>query len=371
MKPSIVVVMAALLVGSGEARADFFGDIDVRAFLGARLFSDSNRLGTNDAGDTSVSNSVAAGARFEYRLKKWLGVELETPVYLTSTREGGATILAFDPRVHAVFDVLPESRIQPFFVIGTGGPMSLSSDTDVLGHGISWEGYTGAGVRFERAEGWSLRADARWEIVGGREGSAVAHELEFLATLYRPFGPTGSRGPAGTKIERIVVADADGDGIADSKDECPDRAEDKDDYQDTDGCPDIDNDMDGVLDLADKCPGEKERYNGFQDDDGCMDFLPDDVGAWEGTYAEITVSGARPRLSNSAKKKLRTVADSMLKYPSIKVDIIARTPKHAAAVRDYLLDRGIKAPRLRTAGRGEGDDKDAVELKLRIPKGYE
>jgi hypothetical protein len=28
-------------------------------------------------------------------------------------------------------------------------------------------------------------------------------------------------------------------------------------------------------------------------------------------------------------------------------------------------------PRLRTAGRGEGDDNDAVELKLRIPKGYE
>lgn len=48
--------------------------------------------------------------------------------------------------------------------------------------------------------------------------------------------------------------DADGDGIADRNDKCPNQAEDIDQFEDTDGCPDPDNDGDGVLDKADACP---------------------------------------------------------------------------------------------------------------------
>src|SRR6185312_2461070 len=65
-----------------------------------------------------------------------------------------------------------------------------------------------------------------------------------------------------------------GDGIADAADKCPNEAEDKDDFQDDDGCPDPDNDNDGIPDAADKCPDQAETKNGFQDDDGCPDELP-------------------------------------------------------------------------------------------------
>ncbi len=68
--------------------------------------------------------------------------------------------------------------------------------------------------------------------------------------------------------------DADGDGIEDDKDECAELAEDRDGFQDSDGCPDFDNDDDGVGDDTDKCPGEKEDLDQFEDEDGCID--PDD-----------------------------------------------------------------------------------------------
>jgi OOP family OmpA-OmpF porin len=70
--------------------------------------------------------------------------------------------------------------------------------------------------------------------------------------------------------------DADGDGVEDDADECPELAEDKDGFEDQDGCPDFDDDDDGVPDETDKCPKEKEDADGFQDDDGCPD--PDNDG---------------------------------------------------------------------------------------------
>jgi outer membrane protein OmpA-like peptidoglycan-associated protein len=66
-------------------------------------------------------------------------------------------------------------------------------------------------------------------------------------------------------------ADRDGDGIPDAVDACPDEPEDKDGFQDEDGCPDPDNDRDGIPDKDDQCPNEPEDKDGFQDQDGCPD----------------------------------------------------------------------------------------------------
>lgn len=63
--------------------------------------------------------------------------------------------------------------------------------------------------------------------------------------------------------------DEDGDGIPDEDDQCREIAEDKDGFEDQDGCPDGDNDNDGVPDSEDKCPKQKEDEDGVDDDDGC------------------------------------------------------------------------------------------------------
>ena len=65
--------------------------------------------------------------------------------------------------------------------------------------------------------------------------------------------------------------DRDGDGIMDDVDACPEQPEDRDTFEDDDGCPDPDNDNDGILDTDDGCPLEPEDADGFEDADGCPD----------------------------------------------------------------------------------------------------
>ncbi|MEZ4462112.1 MAG: hypothetical protein R3E66_20805 [bacterium] len=67
------------------------------------------------------------------------------------------------------------------------------------------------------------------------------------------------------------AVDADGDGIPDDADNCPQEPEDRDGFEDADGCPDPDNDQDGIPDNDDVCPLDKEDVDGFQDVDGCPD----------------------------------------------------------------------------------------------------
>ncbi|MBU1240009.1 OmpA family protein [Myxococcota bacterium] len=81
----------------------------------------------------------------------------------------------------------------------------------------------------------------------------------------------------GALIQKVTtVGDRDGDGIPDDIDACPDAKEDKDGFEDEDGCPDPDNDQDGIPDKLDKCPLEPEDEDGFEDSDGCPD--PDNDG---------------------------------------------------------------------------------------------
>jgi hypothetical protein len=71
---------------------------------------------------------------------------------------------------------------------------------------------------------------------------------------------------------KIITPDTDQDGIRDDIDKCPREPEDKDDFEDADGCPDFDNDRDGIPDIKDQCPGESEDKDGYEDADGCPDI---------------------------------------------------------------------------------------------------
>ena len=101
-------------------------------------------------------------------------------------------------------------------------------------------------------------------------GQLGARADQLLVTT----GVTWTPQPLGSS--RPGVGDRDGDGIPDDVDACPDDPEDKDGFQDEDGCPDPDNDGDGIPDDKDKCPNEPEDKDGFQDEDGCPD--PDNDG---------------------------------------------------------------------------------------------
>lgn len=121
-------------------------------------------------------------------------------------------------------------------------------------------------------------------------------ELIFGGRLNTDIGVTGMLGlgfgltsAPGVPVARVMLGvgwttppappgDADGDGILDEDDECPDQAEDVDRWQDGDGCPDEDNDEDGLLDAVDACPSQSEDFDGWSDTDGCPDEDDDGDG---------------------------------------------------------------------------------------------
>ncbi|XXU33487.1 OmpA family protein [Sorangium sp. So ce1000] len=115
----------------------------------------------------------------------------------------------------------------------------------------------------------SLSAGGGSSIPVAREGALTAPRFRFNLGLR--YAPTGR--------------DADADGVLDRDDACPLVAEDRDGFQDSDGCPDPDNDGDRIPDGRDRCRDEPETIDGFQDGDGCPDAdddndgVPDDADA--------------------------------------------------------------------------------------------
>jgi hypothetical protein len=65
--------------------------------------------------------------------------------------------------------------------------------------------------------------------------------------------------------------DQDADGVPDSEDQCEHLPEDRDGFQDEDGCADDDNDGDLIVDEDDKCPMEPAEIGRDEDEDGCTD----------------------------------------------------------------------------------------------------
>jgi OmpA-OmpF porin, OOP family len=63
--------------------------------------------------------------------------------------------------------------------------------------------------------------------------------------------------------------DQDHDGVPDDVDQCPELPEDRDGFEDADGCPDVDNDDDGILDREDACRNVPGVESGDPKKNGC------------------------------------------------------------------------------------------------------
>jgi outer membrane protein OmpA-like peptidoglycan-associated protein len=132
----------------------------------------------------------------------------------------------------------------------------LASDYFAGGGAGDLAAYANAGV------GYRASPHTTVDLMGGA-GLVGKRKDDFHIVL----GVTWSPQPKG--VAELGRGDKDRDGIPDVSDACIDDTEDKDGYQDDDGCPDVDNDGDGVVDANDTCADEPEDRDGFQDDDGC------------------------------------------------------------------------------------------------------
>ena len=145
----------------------------------------------------------------------------------------------------------------------------------------------------------------------------------------------------------------------------PDEPEDKDEFEDEDGCPDPDNDKDGVLDEDDKCPNEPETKNGYQDDDGCPDEVPAPVKKFTGVVKGINFRRNSADIKASSFPLLKEAVSVFKEYPALRVEISGHTSnegkrdfnmklsrKRAEAVKLFLVSAGIDESRIGTVGYG-------------------
>ncbi len=208
---------------------------------------------------------------------------------------GNASSYVAEHSVSGEARLLAELRLIAVAIRATVGVKLRGAEETFLGHTFGQAIPWGLGLML-RPQALGIDQNGRWELsleghgelaltpeFGGHAQSPAALALSARYTpgaisliagaevpLDSALGQASVRGLLGLGWAPRVH-DQDGDGVPDEVDQCPELAEDKDGFEDNDGCPDFDNDDDGVPDDTDRCPNEKEDSDDFEDDDGCLD----------------------------------------------------------------------------------------------------
>jgi OOP family OmpA-OmpF porin len=261
-------------------------------FGGMHWYAKDHGLG-RDKGDTveiSPANAIAFGGRLGFNLTRWVALEVEGMASPTHTRNNATDVFVFGYRGSLVVHLANNPYFRPFLLAGYGGLTSVVNDEMVLPNDSDGFFHAGFGFKIGFSDRVGIRLEGRFMAPGAILGDKIpigdelgygGPDWEALGGLYFNFGEVRSR----TIVQKEVTVvtpptpqDPDGDGISGPADRCPNVAEDRDGFQDDDGCPDADNDNDGVPDLRDRCPTEPEDKDGYQDDDGCPDLDNDADG---------------------------------------------------------------------------------------------
>ena len=157
--------------------------------------------------------------------------------------------------------------------------------------------------------------------------------------------------------------DTDGDGIYDDEDACPNEPEDKDGFQDEDGCPDPNNDGDKLLDKDDKCPNEyADTPDGCPKKYSLVVVTADKIELKQTIFFDFNKDKIKP----VSYALLNDVAAALTDNPKIRVRIEGHTDsrgneranlklsqKRAESVKRYLGKQGIDPARMEPRGFGK------------------
>jgi OOP family OmpA-OmpF porin len=407
----------ALVCVSTEAAAG----IEFGGTMGLHVFNKENAVGEPEVvGDqrVSLSNSALFGLRLGAYFGTMFGVEAEAGFIPGETRDGENNVTplvatqSITYRAQAVAQFRagdPSVRILPFVLAGAGMFQIIDSENeDVIKKDSTPIFYVGGGAKYRTKEGWLIRLDARVlfpKKSGGlmEDPSGFTQDFEILVGVGKDFGAR----KAPPKIETPVVAagdtdpdkdgiagaadqcpkepedkdsfeddngcpdpDNDADGIADASDKCPMEAEDKDNFEDDNGCPDPDNDADGVPDAADKCGDQPETRNGFEDEDGCPDEIPEKLKKFTGVIQGITFKVNSVELIGGSARTLDAAVAVLQEFKDAKLEIQGHTDDQplkkggkfesndalsqgrADSVKAYMVKKGIDESRLIAKGYG-------------------
>jgi len=395
-------LVGTLVLGTTAAHAS----VEIGGFAGLHVFSNTNGLGVPDASVdpmramTSQKNSAIFGGRLGVFFSDHLGVEVEGGVIPT---EPSTTVFDIDDlvvRAQLVYKFAPpEKPFVPFAVIGGGfSHVFYTVNSDIIRKETDWMPHIGLGVSYKTGGGWAVRADARLILPPSSQGG-ITEDFEALLSLSREFGGKRPKPEVVEEVKPKTDVDTDGDGILDSKDKCPKEAEDKDGFQDEDGCPDPDNDGDGILDAKDKCPNEAgpaenegcpdkdtdsdgivdrldkcpdqpETKNGYQDEDGCPDEIPEKLKAFTGTIQGINFKTGDADLTPQSSAILDKAVAVLVEFKDIRLEIQGHTDDvplkskkfadntalsqaRAESVKAYFVKKGVDAGRIEAKGYGD------------------
>jgi OOP family OmpA-OmpF porin len=282
LRPTLVAALA------GAAASPAYAGVEIGGTAGIHVFSEQNELGVPDVDMApSQRNSALFALRLGAFFGSTVGVEAELGAIPSEAREQVYDVWNLAYRGHVVAQLRaanPANKLIPFVLVGGGaiqvvdskgenaGAARIDEDTDAMIH-------AGIGAKYRVDNGWGLRLDARIMFPPSSKDDGFTTDYELLMSIYKELG----RKKAPKVVEPPVDNDPDKDGILSEADKCPNEAEDKDSFQDDDGCPDGDNDGDGVADASDKCANEPEDKDSFQDEDGCPEADNDGDGLPDGS----------------------------------------------------------------------------------------
>jgi uncharacterized protein (TIGR03382 family) len=201
--------------------------------------------------DVDQGNGVLWGVAASYRALPELAIEAELFGELVPSGLDGKVLDAIEALVGARYQI--ERRFNVGAAIGRG-LTSAPGTPDI--HGI-------LAVTFSPGAGKTYGI-AKHHVSGDADHDGIPDDVDKCPN--QPEDKDGFQDEDG-----CPDPDNDNDGIPDAQDKCPNVPEDKDGFEDADGCPDPDNDHDGIPDRFDRCPNEPETINGIDDDDGCPD----------------------------------------------------------------------------------------------------
>src|SRR5215207_6479154 len=222
--------------------------------------------------------SVAAGVYRSMNARLLLGLRLRGAAFLNKSGDdatradpgvGGLGTLSLVARLRPLTAGDEASRALGLWIEAAGGG-GLTGDLfrPTAEAGVGW-GFAAGGV----VVGPALRYLHVFQSGSGQDGSdgkAILLGAEIVLRDPQPLPPAPPPPPP-PPPPVAAPKDTDGDGILDPDDKCPTEPEDKDGFEDEDGCPDNDNDKDGIADKDDACPDKAEVVNGVDDKDGCPD----------------------------------------------------------------------------------------------------
>ncbi|MDC0668679.1 OmpA family protein [Nannocystis radixulma] len=351
------------------------------------------------------------GARLGYFPLRIFGIEAEfsaVPTYVRNVHNSPAFVYGL--RGSAVLQ-LPY-RVTPF-LLGGYGMLGISSPDKGLGSDIDPAGHWGGGLKIFISRMAAFRVDARhiisakaakqapgftshaqvtvgFSLVLGRvrpqpapkdldwDKDGVQNDVDKCPKLAGdpPDGCPSIDSDNDTFLDKVDKCpfepgvapdgcpppDTDKDGIIDPDDQCPTEP-----WPEPPGCPPPpDTDKDGIIDKLDKCPMHPESYNGFEDDDGCPDKLPEKAREWDNRPLEgINFETRSDKIKKGSEKTLDRAVAVLKEFPSLKIEIQGHTDdvggrdfnldlsqRRADSVKNYLVEKGVDASRIKTTGFG-------------------